>query len=494
MRFWSLLLVASLTLSVRAQAPCDVTLSIVLPTCPDDADGIISLATGAGGPFTYEWSHDLTLNAPVATGLISGPYTILVTGADGCVSYFDTIVEVPTVPALGQMTITNISCAGLSDGSVTFTVNPGPYTWEWVDDASLTDETRTGLGIGSYNVVVNGGECPSFISAFLGDPDIFILGTLEYCPSAPPLLTTLNDFGFQPDVFLWSTGQVSSEITIPPGTEGTVGITAVNSTTGCVATDEVELVLLPSPTVTYTVVDSVCILVPTATTLLDSDADSLVWRWGSSGFSNAIEPSVAFDEPFWQPLSLQGFDAFGCGSLPVMDSVFVRPRIPATYTAAQIPCTALLQVDLASGSDSCAFFIGDSLYFHDCTGSMQLDLRRYTGYELTFYSTQPNRCDDTASVDIELRIEPTLFLPTAFTPDGDGLNETWPGPVDIPENGFELQLFDRWGTNLWASNDTQEKWDGAALPEGVYVYTMRMRDPCEPTNEVARKGLVTLIR
>lgn len=494
MRFLSFLFAAFFALATTAQDPCDATLSIVLPTCPDDADGIISIATGAGGPFSFDWSHDFTLNAPVATGLISGPYTVVVTGVDGCVSYFDTIVEVPTVPALGQMTTTNISCAGLSDGSVTFSVNPGPYTWEWVDDASLTDATREDLGAGSYNVVVNGGECPSYISALLGDPDIFILGPLEYCPSAPPLLTTVNDFGFQPDVYLWSTGHVTSEIIVPPGTEGTVGITAVNSATGCVATDEVELVLLPSPTVTFTRVDSVCIFVPSTASLETSDADSLVWRWGTSGFSNAEDPVVTFDQPFWQPISLQGFDAFGCGSLPVMDSVFVRPRIPATYTAAQIPCTAFLQLDLASGSDSCAFFVGDSLYFHDCRGSIQLDLRRYTEYDLTFYSTQPNRCDDTASVHIDLRIEPTLFLPTAFTPDGDGLNETWPGPVDIPENGYELQLFDRWGTQLWASRDTQEKWDGAEVPSGVYIYTMRMRDPCEPTNEVAKKGMVTIVR
>lgn len=494
MRLLSLLLVVVFTLPALAQEPCDVTLSIVLPTCPDDADGIISIGTGAGGPFTYEWSHDFTLNAPVATALVSGPYTVLVTGASGCVSYFDTIVDIPEVPALGQMSITNISCAGLSDGSVTFTVNPGPYTWEWADDATLTDATRTTLGIGSYNVVVNGGECPSYISAFLGDPDIFILGALEYCPSDPPLLTTVNDFGFQPDVFLWSTGHVTSEIVVPPGIEGTVGITAVNSLTGCTATDEVELVLLPSPTVTFTVVDSVCILLPTATTVLDSDADSLVWRWGSTGFSNELEPGITFDQPFWQPVSLQGFDAFGCGSLPVMDSIFVRPRIPATYTAAQVPCTTLLQLDLASDSDSCAFFVGDSLYLTDCRGSMQLDLRRYTGYELTFISTQPNRCDDTASVHVDLRIEPTLFLPTAFSPDGDGFNDTWPGPVDIPENGYELQLFDRWGTQLWSTRDTQAKWDGSELPQGVYIYTMRMRDPCSSTKEVAKKGVLTLIR
>ncbi|MBP8879157.1 MAG: gliding motility-associated C-terminal domain-containing protein, partial [Flavobacteriales bacterium] len=140
------------------------------------------------------------------------------------------------------------------------------------------------------------------------------------------------------------------------------------------------------------------------------------------------------------------------------------------------------------------FFVGDSLFMDLCSGYVRRDMRRYQEYDFTFYSTQPNRCDDTSAVHIDVRTEPTLFLPNAFTPDGDGINDTWPGPVDIPEDGFEVQLFDRWGVSQWASIDTQAKWDGSLLPVGVYVYTMRHRDPCEPTQEVARNGTVTLIR
>ncbi|MCB0764098.1 MAG: gliding motility-associated C-terminal domain-containing protein, partial [Flavobacteriales bacterium] len=101
---------------------------------------------------------------------------------------------------------------------------------------------------------------------------------------------------------------------------------------------------------------------------------------------------------------------------------------------------------------------------------------------------------DTSAVRLDVRTEPTLFLPTAFTPDGDGVNDVWPGPVEIPDAGFEIQVFARSGERLWSTTDTQAKWDGASLPIGVYPYTMRMRDPCKPTDEVARNGFVTIVR
>ncbi|MBL7951234.1 MAG: gliding motility-associated C-terminal domain-containing protein [Flavobacteriales bacterium] len=487
------ILFAQVTLG-QAQEPCAVELSIDPPTCAEDADGSITLIPGAGGPFTFEWSHDTGLNGPQAAGLEVGSYSIVISGDQGCISFIDTVVPDPGHPPLGSITTTNISCAGTDDGTATFTVNPGPYTWEWVDDPNITNPLRTGLGAGSYTALVLGGICPSYITGMLGDPDIFINGAFEYCPASPPTLTTDNVWGFQPDIFLWSTGDVTSTLQVEPGLEGSVSLTAINSTTGCTATDEVELTLLTGPTVLFSIVDSLCIHLPTHPTLDQSDADSLIWRWGVNGNSNALEPTIMYDDPFWQPISVQGFDALGCGSLPVHDSVFVRPRSYADHSATQVPCTTLLQLDLHSTADSCALFIGDSLYLNLCSGSVQLDLRRYSDYDITFYSTRPDRCDDTASTHIDLRTEPTLFLPNAFSPDGDGANDTWPGPVEIPDNGFELLLFDRWGTNLWITRDTQAKWDGSTFPPGVYVYTMRMRDPCEPTNEVARKGIVTLVR
>ncbi|MBK8531733.1 MAG: gliding motility-associated C-terminal domain-containing protein [Flavobacteriales bacterium] len=493
MRYLVLVLALFVRLLGHAQDECPVQLNATAPTCPGDADGSLTVV-GVGGPYTYAWAHDPTITVATAGGLAVGDYVVFVNGDDGCESVLFGVVDEPIVTPLGTMTTTDISCPGAADGTVSFTVSPGPYTWEWLDAPLLTATTRIDLGPANFTVLVSGGTCPSFISASLGDPYIDIGGAAVYCPSSPPVLTAFPQWGFQPDLYLWSTGEITTTITIVPGTEGVIDVIGVDTVLGCSAMGDITLTELPYPTVAFAAPDTVCIRVNAIAITTATTADSLVWRWGANGYSNEENPTVNFTRPFWQPISLQGFDLFGCGGPPVRDSVYVRPRLPANFTLEQVPCTPMVDIVFSSPSDSCAFFVGDSLIMDLCSGYVRRDMRRYQEYDFTFYSTQPNRCDDTSAVHIDVRTEPTLFLPNAFTPDGDGINDTWPGPVDIPEDGFEVQLFDRWGVSQWASIDTQAKWDGSLLPVGVYVYTMRHRDPCEPTQEVARNGTVTLIR
>lgn len=71
--------------------------------------------------------------------------------------------------------------------------------------------------------------------------------------------------------------------------------------------------------------------------MLSSNADSLVWHWGSNGFSNEPYPTITFDEPEWQPVTLQGYDLFGCGSAPIPDSVYVRPRFLRSSSRSRYP-------------------------------------------------------------------------------------------------------------------------------------------------------------
>ncbi len=494
MRFASFLSVFTMCQVALAQDPCDLAFVGTPITCPGDDDATLTVV-GAPGLYTYSWAHDLTLNGATAINLAPGFYTVQVIDTSGCISVLEIDVTDPIIPPLGTITVTNISCAGNNDGTVAFTLTGGAYPWTWDQDPAETNTTLTNLGPGIYSVTIVGPTCPSFVGAELGDPDVTIIGGPDYCPADPPLLTTELEFGFQPHIYAWSTGESTTSVQTPAGTIGPIDLTATDTSSGCVATAQVILNELPSPTVTFSAPDTVCMKVPfVVDTIALTDADSLVWRWGGFGTSNLGSPTVILPDPFWQPISLQGYDLFGCGNLPVLDSIFVRPRPPAIFSAEQIPCTPMVEIVLGSVADSCAFFIGDSLVTNDCSGSFQWDFRRYSFYDFTLYTTQPDRCNDTLAVTIDVRTEPTLFLPNAFTPNGDGNNDEWPGPVRIPEKGFEIRVFDRWGIEQWATIDTQEKWNGSDLPSGLYPFIMRMRDPCEETKEITKNGFVTLLR
>jgi gliding motility-associated-like protein len=90
------------------------------------------------------------------------------------------------------------------------------------------------------------------------------------------------------------------------------------------------------------------------------------------------------------------------------------------------------------------------------------------------------------------------YIPNAFTPNGDGLNDKFI-ILGIPYEQvthFNLQIYDRWGQMIYTSNDIREGWDGTRngenCPEGVYVWTIYYQD--NKKKPVTNKGTITLIR
>ncbi len=89
-----------------------------------------------------------------------------------------------------------------------------------------------------------------------------------------------------------------------------------------------------------------------------------------------------------------------------------------------------------------------------------------------------------------------LYIPNAFTPNGDGKNDRFkPSGTNQPEE-FEMQIFSRWGEQLFKTNLLAEGWNGdnrgEKLPAGNYIYTISYKNNSNVI--VYKKGTVTLIR
>lgn len=101
------------------------------------------------------------------------------------------------------------------------------------------------------------------------------------------------------------------------------------------------------------------------------------------------------------------------------------------------------------------------------------------------------------AMDSLLVIPPgTLFFPNAFTPDGDGINDTF-GPVFSSVSTYYMAIFDRWGHLVFETEDINQHWDGRVngggdATSGVYVYTYRAKGHYYEANE--KYGHVTLVR
>ncbi len=111
--------------------------------------------------------------------------------------------------------------------------------------------------------------------------------------------------------------------------------------------------------------------------------------------------------------------------------------------------------------------------------------------------TDTNACVGLDSISIKDSTCPEyLYLPTAFTPNGDGKNDLFRPLFAGATSSFKFAIYDRWGRSVFESANPSEGWDGITggkpQPTGVYVwicvYTLYQRP------QRVQKGTVVLIR
>ncbi|MFZ1333086.1 MAG: PKD domain-containing protein [Flavobacteriales bacterium] len=110
-------------------------------------------------------------------------------------------------------------------------------------------------------------------------------------------------------------------------------------------------------------------------------------------------------------------------------------------------------------------------------------------------------CSDTVRVLVRVEDEFIVYVPNAFTPNGADGNEIFRVEGnDLSPEEFSLIIFDRWGEQIFNTNDITQGWDGtlggkggAILPQGVYVYKLEVH-ALSSTNKQKVYGHVTLLR
>lgn len=92
---------------------------------------------------------------------------------------------------------------------------------------------------------------------------------------------------------------------------------------------------------------------------------------------------------------------------------------------------------------------------------------------------------------VSIKVVNDIYVPTAFTPNGDGINDFWRVPFLDPSLGAEVNLFNRYGKLVYHSKAEYISWDGnlkgKAQPSAVYVYLITV-------GKLQFKGTVTLLR
>ena len=95
---------------------------------------------------------------------------------------------------------------------------------------------------------------------------------------------------------------------------------------------------------------------------------------------------------------------------------------------------------------------------------------------------------------VEITPPVSVYIPNAFTPDGDGLNDIFI-PVGKGITEYTLQIFDRWGELIFQSSDFNKGWDGTyksePVPMGSYVYKISAKG--NGSRIIEKNGSVTVV-
>lgn len=91
----------------------------------------------------------------------------------------------------------------------------------------------------------------------------------------------------------------------------------------------------------------------------------------------------------------------------------------------------------------------------------------------------------------------TFYAPNAFTPDGNGNNETFlPQGHAVDYNKYYLSIYDRWGELIYKTDDYTQGWDGTVngllVQEDVYIWKVDLKDIYGISHHYI--GRVTIIR
>ena len=160
-------------------------------------------------------------------------------------------------------------------------------------------------------------------------------------------------------------------------------------------------------------------------------------------------------------------------------------------------------IDLSSGSPvTWQWNFGDLTTTGDTSG-LQNPFYEYTdeygaSYVVNLIVTNQFGCIDDTSLTVVVDPEFTFFIPNAFTPNGDGVNDGFFG-TGLGITDYQIWIFDRWGNLIFTTTDINESWDGSVQGQGgdvvqidTYVWKVALTDVFEKKHKFI--GHVSVIK
>jgi gliding motility-associated-like protein len=486
---------ATTTITLDApEVPAITSVSTTSPDCGMD-DGSISIsATGTGLQYSNNGGIDFQPD-PLFTDLAVGTYVVVVMNDAGCTDTLTVVLDPSEAPVIEEVSTTSPAC-GANDGTISVSATGTGLQYSSNGGIDFQpDPLFTDLAAGTYVVVVvNDAGCTDTLSVLLEASDG---PTLDDVATTGPSCT-----GQDGSIQISATGQ-GLEYAINGGTPQSspsfAGLDAggytiiVTDANGCSTTTTVQLTA-PEP-----------VAITSAQAMAEGCADScdgsILATASGSGLLYRLNSGPAQGDGLFQHLCpgsyvLHVTNADGCMDMATV-AVAGGDTVVAAFTASPAAVGAgqpIAFTNTSTGAASWSWTFGDGN-----TSSEEHPVFTPEGGDpltICLTVTSTNGCTDTHCQ--ELPSEGAFDIPNVFSPNGDGVNDTF--GVFGPATGitaFSLEIFNRWGQLLFSADRTGMRWDGRQFsgemaPEGTYFWVLRYTAP--NGEAVERTGHLTLVR
>lgn len=540
----------TLTATSTFGCPSTYTVAIVVGPSPVAAFSATTVCTNTPMQFTnnsqnsvnYFWNFGdgstladtSLLQNPSYTYANPGTYTVTLTAEpqSNCFDTSQVIVTVAPGPAPA------FAAPSVCDGIVTpfldqSTISSGNITnWSWNfgtanagDTSNIQNPNFTYPAAGSYTVTLTVTSNNGCTTTMTQPVTVNALPTASFnsntvCIGSPTSFTDLSLAG-SGNLTTWTwdygDGSPTGNTQNPAHTytnDSTYNVTLiVQNSNGCYDTIVMQAITAPQPVVIFTAdtfagCGPLCVDFLDQTTIASGSITGWVWDFGDQS-ANAFtqNPNHCYTLPGIFDVTLTTTSNNGCVQTYVFAQMIeVYPYPTAIFTATP-PITTVSQThidftDLSTGAPVAWHWNFGTGYPIDTANTQHSSFDYTQEYGMTYSVTltvwNSNGCVDSTTVEVIVQPEFTFYIPNAFTPNGDGLNDGFVGQgIGIAK--YEMWIFDRWGNLIFTSTDLTQAWDGTVQGKGgdlcqidTYVWKVAIVDVFDKKHKFV--GHVSLIR
>lgn len=418
-------------------------------------------------------------------------------GINATINYLTSIypsLNIPVPPVLQfNPDITQVDCHNNDNGLIRLNITGGttPYTIQW--STGSTADTLTGLSPGLYTVSVSDPfGCRLTDSFTITQPaPLQATGTTMpvncYGDSTGSITVTVSG-GTVPYRFLWNDGSdLQNRSTLPAGSYAV----AITDTNNCTTT--ASFTISQNEPLQWQVTQ----IEPTCFGSTDGDISVFVtggvapyaYQWSTGAAASSLNGISA------GMYSITITDSLGCSGYTFM-TLLQPDSLNAIATISPETC-----LGKADGSITLQISGGTPPYLLNWSnGAITSTNNNLQTGQYDVIITDQRNCDKTISAEVPLSTDPRgclefLVIYEVFSPNGDGINETWilEGLENYPNN--RVEVFNRWGQPVFAADNYQNNWTGTtisgdALPAGTYYYILTLI----ADETISLSGHITFIR